>query len=84
MYGKVRRMCTRNKKSLRELYRDTGLSPNTIRKWVRYAKEADESEYRPTATPCKLTAFHAALEMALKADALRNLICTPSGLHPLP
>jgi len=72
MFGKVRRMYSRDKKSLREIAKGTGLSRNTIRKWVRDAKEGDEPEYRRKAVPGKLTAFHAALEMALKADALRT------------
>lgn len=50
----------------------TGLSRNTIRKWVRDAKEGDEPEYRRKTTPGKLSAFHAALELALTADALRT------------
>jgi transposase-like protein len=72
MFGKVRRMYTRDKKSLREIARSTGLSRNTIRKWVLETKEGDEPEYRrKEATPASSTAFHAALELALKADALR-------------
>jgi len=72
MFGKVRRMYKRDKKSLREIAKGTGLSRNTIRKWVRDAKEGDEPEYRRKAAPGKLAAFHAALELALKADALRT------------
>ena len=72
MFGKVRRMYTRDKKSLREIAKGTGLSQNTIRKWVRDAKEGDEPEYRRKTVPGKLTAFHAVLELALKADALRT------------
>jgi len=71
MFGKVRRMYKRDKKSLREIAKGTGLSRNTIRKWVRDAKEGDEPEYRRKTGAGKLTAFHAALELALKADALR-------------
>jgi len=72
MFGRVKRMYTRDKKSLREIAKGTGLSRNTIRKWVRDTKEGDEPEYRRKTVPGKLTAFHAALEMALKADALRT------------
>jgi transposase-like protein len=46
MFGKVRRMYKRDKKSLREIAKSTGLSRNTIRKWVRDAKEGDEPEYQ--------------------------------------
>jgi len=34
MFGKVRQMYKRDKKSLREIAKGTGLSRNTIRKWV--------------------------------------------------
>lgn len=71
MYARVRRMYKRDKKSLREIAKGTGLSRNTIRKWVRDAKEGDEPEYRRKAVLGKLTAYQAALELALKADALR-------------
>jgi len=72
MFGKVKRMYTRDKKSLREIAKSTGLSRNTIRKWVLETKQAGgEPEYRRKEMPSKLTAFHASLELALKADALR-------------
>ena len=71
MFGKVKRMYARDKKSLREIARSTGLSRNTIRKWVLETKEGDEPEYRRKEAPGKLDAFHEALELALKADALR-------------
>ena len=73
MFGKVKRMYTRDKKSLREIAKSTGLSRNTVRKWVLETKQAGgEPEYRRKEMPCKLTAFHASLELALKADALRT------------
>lgn len=73
MFGKVKRMYTRDKKSLREIAKSTGLSRNTVRKWVLETKQAGgEPEYRRKEMPSKLTAFHASLELALKADALRT------------
>jgi len=73
MFGKVKRMYTRDKRSLREIAKSTGLSRNTIRKWVLETKQAGgEPEYRRKEMPSKLTAFHASLELALKADALRT------------
>ena len=70
--GKIRRMYLRDKLSLHEIAKRTGLSRNTIRKWVREgSNERASPVYRRQAGPGKLTAFHATLEMALKADAHR-------------
>jgi transposase len=71
MLGKIRRMHLRDKLSLHEIAKRTGLSRNTIRRWLRTAEEAAPPAYRREQGPCKLTAFHAALEQALKADAHR-------------
>ncbi len=70
MSGKIRRMYVRDKLSLHEIAKRTGLSRNTIRKWVRPA-EAVVPIYRRSDAPKKLTDFHATLERALKADGLR-------------
>ena len=72
MLGKIKRMYIRDKKSLREIAEKTGLSRNTIRKWVREASEASTPTYRRKEMPNKLTAFQQALELALKADAHRT------------
>lgn len=72
MFGEVRRMYTRNKKSFHEIAKGTGLSRNMIRKWMQDAKDGDEPQYRGKAVPGKLTAFHSALKRELKADALRT------------
>jgi transposase len=72
MFGKVKRMYARDKKSLRGIARSTGLSRNTIRKWVLETKEGDEPGYRRDEVPGKLSAFHEPLTLALKADALRK------------
>ncbi len=71
MIGKVRRMYLRDKLSLHEIARRTGLSRNTIRKWLRSPKEVVPPTYCRDQVPCKLTAFHGTLEQALKADSLR-------------
>jgi len=49
-------MYKRDKNSLREIAKGTGLSRNTIRKGVRDAKEGDEPEYRRKTGAGKLTA----------------------------
>src|SRR5208282_5103560 len=70
MIGKVRRLHYRQQKSVREIARITSLSRNTVRKWLK-APVAGEPKYRRDPRPGKLTAFHEALQQALKADAYR-------------
>jgi transposase len=71
MLGKIRRMYLRDKLSLHEITKRTGLSRNTIRSWLRTTKEAAPPTYRRGTGVSKLTDFHAALEHALKADSHR-------------
>lgn len=71
MLGKVRRMYLRDKQSLHEIAKRTGLSRNTLRKWLRKPEDAAPPQYRREAMTTKLSAFHAVLEQALKADAHR-------------
>ena len=70
MIGKVRRMHFRQGKSVREIVRLTSLSRNTVRKWLKAPLEG-EPRYRRGDRPGKLSAFHEALKMALKADGHR-------------
>ena len=70
MIGKVKRMYFREKRSVREIVRLTSLSRNTVRKWLK-APVLEEPRYRRGDRPGKLTAFHEALKLALKADANR-------------
>ena len=72
MFGKIRRMYLRDKLSLHEITKRTGLSRNTIRRWLRRPEEAAPPRYCRREMPGKLTAFHEALEQALKADAHRT------------
>lgn len=73
MLGKVRRMHLRDKLSLHEISKRTGLARNTLRKWVRMPEdEVAPPRYQRELKPTKLSAFHATLEQALKADALCN------------
>ena len=71
MFGKIRRMYFRDNLSLHEIAKRTGLSRNTIRKWLRDAKETAPPKYRRREEAVKLGAFHETLEQALKADAHR-------------
>ena len=71
LLGKVRRMFYRDKLSRSEISRRTGLSRNTIKKWLD-AAEGAAPKYRRESTPGKLTPFHAFLLQALEADAHRD------------
>lgn len=70
MIGKVRRMHSRDKKSAREIARATGLSRNTVAKWLSEPVQ-DRPQYRRRQMPTKLKPFVEVLEQALKADAHR-------------
>jgi transposase len=70
MVGKVKRMYFREKKSVREIVRLTGLSRNTVRKWLK-APVLEEPKYRRSEAPGKLTPFIETIKLALKADLHR-------------
>ena len=70
MLGKVRRLFYRDGLSRSEIARRTGLSRNTIKKWLG-APEATAPKYRRQGPPGKLTPFHAQLRQALEADSHR-------------
>jgi len=72
MFGKIRRMYLRDKLSLHEITKRTGLSRNTIRRWLRTPEEAATPTYRRREMPGKLSVFHEALEQALKVDSHRT------------
>lgn len=69
--GKIRRMYFRDKLSLHEIAKRTGLARNTIRKWIRTAETVAEPTYTRPPKAGKLTPFLATLEQALTADAHR-------------
>ena len=70
MIGRIRRLHVRDKLSEREIARMTGLSRNTVSKWLR-APINETPKYRREPRPNKLSAFEAALRQALTADARR-------------
>ena len=70
MIGRIRRLHSRKKKSEREIARITGLSRNTVAKWL-HGQVDGPPKYRRGEQPNKLTVFHDALRLALKADARR-------------
>lgn len=70
LLGKVRRMHYRDGLSRSEIARRTGLSRNTVKKWLT-APEAVEPRYRRSQVQGKLAPFHAVVVQALEADARR-------------
>ena len=68
--GWIRRLKSREKKSEREIARMTGLSRNTVAKWLLGDVTAPP-KYRREPKPCKLTPFEEAIKRALSADARR-------------
>jgi transposase len=70
MIGRIRHLHARKNKSEREISRMTGLSRNTVAKWL-HGEVQGPPKYRRGEQPNKLTDFHDALKQALKADARR-------------
>lgn len=71
MLGRIRRMYVRDKLSLHEIAKRTGLSRNTVRRWLKTAEEVKVPTYRRRQGFGKLDGFVGELEQALKADAGR-------------
>ena len=71
MLGRIRRMHVRDKVSLHEIAKRTGLSRNTVRNWLRKPEAVQEPVYKRTPGFSKLNAYVAELEQSLKADAHR-------------
>lgn len=69
--AKIRRLYFRDKLPIKEICRQTGLSRNTVRAWLR---EADmvEPKYPVRRVPTKLDDYAETLRTWLKADAGRN------------
>jgi transposase len=70
MLGKVRRMHLRDGMSRSEIARRTGLSRNTVKKWLK-GSAPSVPKYRRRAVASKLEAYVEQLEQALVADAKR-------------
>ena len=70
MIGRIRRLQSRGKKSEREIARMTGLSRNTVAKWLDGPLQG-QPKYRRAEQSCKLTPFYEVLKLALRADARR-------------
>ena len=72
LLGKIRRMHVRDKMSERAIAKRTGLSRNTVHKWLETPEEVEAPKYVRAKKFGKLTALTAELEQALKADAHRH------------
>ena len=65
MIGKVRRLRLRDKLSLSEIVRRTGISRNTIKKWVNQEAILKPPRYERVSSPGVLSRFEATGEMQL-------------------
>ena len=72
LLGKIRRMHVRDKMSERSIAKRTGLSRNTVHKWLQAPEEVEVPKYVRAKKFAKLAGFAVELEQALKADASRN------------
>lgn len=70
MLAKIRRMHLRDGLSIREISRRTGLSRNTVKRWLRQ-EGVTEPKYPARVESSVLDPWAEQLEMALRADALR-------------
>jgi transposase len=70
MMGKVRRMKLRDQLSNSEIAKRTGLSRNTVKKWLK-APGDEAPKYRRAPGKTKLSEYEATLVQALKADLHR-------------
>ena len=71
MIGKVRGLRLRDNLSLSETVRRTGISRNTIKKWVNQEAILKPPRYERVSSPGVLSRFEATLVEALTADAKR-------------
>ena len=72
LLGKIKRMHVRDKISERAIAKRTGLSRNTVHKWLQTPEEVEAPKYVRAKKFGKLAGFADELEQALKADAGRN------------
>ena len=72
LLGKIRRMNVRDKMSQREVAKRTGLSRNTVHKWLNTPEEVEAPKNVRAKKFGKLAAFTDELEQALNADAHRS------------
>ena len=86
MIGRIRRLRSRKNKSEREIARITGLSRNTVAKWL-HGEVDGPPKYRRAEQTNKLSVFHEALKPALtagtrSASGARPRRCMPRSRGP--
>ena len=69
--AKIRRLYFRDKQSIKEICRQTGMSRNTVRSWLR-DPETVEPKYPTRVVVSKLDAYTETLSFWLKADSGRG------------
>ena len=69
--AKIRRLYFRDKQSIKEICRQTGMSRNTVRSWLR-DPEMVEPKYPVRVVVSKLDAYTETLSLWLKADSGRG------------
>lgn len=69
--AKIRRLCFRDKLSIKEICRQTGLSRNAVRTWLR-ANEMAQPKYPPRRIVTKLDDYADTLKTWLETDSGRN------------
>ena len=67
MLGKIRRVHVRDKMSVRAIAKRTGLSRNTLQKWLQTPKDVKKLKYVRAKVFSKLGVFTDELEQALKS-----------------
>lgn len=70
MYAKVRRLFYRERLSISEIARQTSLSRNTIKKWLKESETCEPKYHRPKAVS-KITPFESTIQLALQTDSHR-------------
>ena len=70
--SKIRRMYFRDEMSLHAIAKRTGLSRNTVRKWLRKPEVVKQPKYVRDKKVSKLSPYHATIRQALQADLHRS------------
>src|SRR5450830_1905603 len=70
MYAKVRRLFYRERLSISEIARQTSLSRNTIKKWLKERETCEPKYHRPKSVS-KITPFESTIQLALQTDSHR-------------
>ena len=81
LLGKIRRMHIRDKMSVRAIAKRTGMSGNTVHKWIQTPEEVKAPKYVRAKRFGKLAGFADELQQAIKPPPCNS---TSSTRHPPP